>query len=205
MSDDTCLLTKKGSERERARRLAQMSNAPSKTFKLVLRLKPRKPVDEELRAKCSTCRRCPLPKNLYKCLECPNVFFCVFCFEKRRCVGGHSHGHAMAHLHVSNELFGRRVTPADLTFEALKTFYAKETNESIVCDGCEEENFLGLRFKCDICRNYDLCEKCYSEGEETFEHKKNHPMLLASHRSIVQIDPKEIQLGDRLGKGGFGA
>ena len=41
----------------------------------------------------------------------------------------------------------------------------------IVCDGCNAGNFKGRRFKCLICDDFDLCEKC--------EHQKihSHPMI----------------------------
>lgn len=46
-----------------------------------------------------------------------------------------------------------------------------------VCDGCEEEDIDGIRFKCTVCTDYDLCIKCVGQRKETKEHLSNHQML----------------------------
>ena len=33
------------------------------------------------------------------------------------------------------------------------------------CDGCTESPLVGKRFKCTVCANFDLCEKCFRNGE----------------------------------------
>ena len=43
----------------------------------------------------------------------------------------------------------------------------------IMCDGCGATNFNGIRYKCKICKSYDLCEKCYNKGT----HDRTHPFL----------------------------
>jgi len=34
----------------------------------------------------------------------------------------------------------------------------------VVCDGCGKKNFSGIRYKCSVCPDYDLCEACESKG-----------------------------------------
>lgn len=41
----------------------------------------------------------------------------------------------------------------------------------ITCDGCHKHNFVGKRYKCLVCPDFDLCEGC----EEKNEHQ--HPMI----------------------------
>ena len=51
----------------------------------------------------------------------------------------------------------------------------KETgiiNENIICKNCDKKNFFGKRYKCIICKNYNLCEDC----EDKNIHK--HPMIV---------------------------
>jgi len=42
----------------------------------------------------------------------------------------------------------------------------------VVCDGCNQSPLVGQRFKCTVCPDYDLCEKCNAKGAELH----NHPM-----------------------------
>merc|ERR1712110_536525 len=42
---------------------------------------------------------------------------------------------------------------------------------NVACDGCNVEPIKGIRYKCSICRNFDLCEVC----EERLGHE--HPFL----------------------------
>lgn len=47
----------------------------------------------------------------------------------------------------------------------------KVTHQYINCDECEKKNITGIRYKCAICNDFDLCEQC----EATSEHA--HPFL----------------------------
>jgi len=39
----------------------------------------------------------------------------------------------------------------------------KSHHYGIVCDGCQVSDFEGKRWKCDVCFDFDLCEKCYTQ------------------------------------------
>ncbi|EFC45031.1 CAMK family protein kinase [Naegleria gruberi] len=45
-------------------------------------------------------------------------------------------------------------------------------HENIICDGCKQSDFTGIRWKCLDCPNYDLCNSCYQK-KNTSSHK-NH-------------------------------
>jgi len=49
-------------------------------------------------------------------------------------------------------------------------------HESVSCDNCLQTNFEGIRYKCLICYDYDLCEKCHTRGLTTGRHRTDHPM-----------------------------
>jgi hypothetical protein len=47
----------------------------------------------------------------------------------------------------------------------------KPQHHRVCCDGCEINPIEGVRYKCSVCEDFDLCEKC----EATMEH--SHPLL----------------------------
>ena len=46
-------------------------------------------------------------------------------------------------------------------------------HNGIICNECGVNNIKGIRYKCSICPNYNLCEKC----EENSEHAETHVFL----------------------------
>jgi hypothetical protein len=153
---------------------------------------------------CDGCGTSPIPSDRYKCLECHDFDLCAGCFERRVEPKQHKSGHTFVHFRLPNELFGRTVTSNDVTLEKLKQFYANEIHESVICDGCKRDNIAGLRFKCDTCPDYDLCQKCASDGVTTKNHKSTHSLIMTSRRVIAQIPFEDIELGEELGRGAFG-
>ncbi|KAJ3157077.1 hypothetical protein HDU89_002487 [Geranomyces variabilis] len=45
--------------------------------------------------------------------------------------------------------------------------------KSLICDGCEKHRFPGPRYKCNVCNDFDLCEKCYSTPRLVNRHEHN--------------------------------
>lgn len=41
------------------------------------------------------------------------------------------------------------------------------------CDGCNEHPIRGMRYKCDMCYDFDLCRECYT----TISHPRSHRFL----------------------------
>lgn len=44
-------------------------------------------------------------------------------------------------------------------------------HNGITCDGCELSPVQGIRYKCSVCPDYDLCSKCEASNIHS------HPML----------------------------
>lgn len=57
----------------------------------------------------------------------------------------------------------------------------------ISCDYCKKNNFRGLRYKCLICHDFDLCSTCYEAGLVCSRHNINHAM-----QCIVAKDDFEL-------------
>ena len=58
--------------------------------------------------------------------------------------------------------------------------YEKEeenSDDEYQCDGCEISPIEGKRFHCQICENFDLCEKCYSSNEKLKHFNGNHTFI----------------------------
>eukprot|EP00026_Physarum_polycephalum_P006536 Phypoly_transcript_06584.p1 GENE.Phypoly_transcript_06584~~Phypoly_transcript_06584.p1 ORF type:complete len:510 (+),score=78.76 Phypoly_transcript_06584:83-1531(+) len=46
-------------------------------------------------------------------------------------------------------------------------------HENVTCDGCQGP-VVGIRYKCSVCPDYDLCESCEVKGDI---HNASHPLL----------------------------
>ncbi|CAF1346629.1 unnamed protein product [Rotaria sordida] len=163
--------------------------------------------------KCAVCEMEPIRRtDRYRCLECisPTYDICGRCFERRRQTGKHFTGHAMVQFKLSNEIFGIQFNDIDneVNLNNLRNLdtLQYEKHDGIKCDGiCHQQTIIGLRFKCDICPNYNLCKICAIDKHIcTKNHTKDHPLILTSNKIIPQIDPDDIKLKETLGRGGFG-
>ncbi|XP_025829429.1 E3 ubiquitin-protein ligase MIB2 isoform X4 [Agrilus planipennis] len=43
-------------------------------------------------------------------------------------------------------------------------------HQNIVCDGCKNQGIAGMRYKCSVCYDYDLCYMCYHGGKHDLTH-----------------------------------
>ncbi|KAK3852954.1 hypothetical protein Pcinc_040481 [Petrolisthes cinctipes] len=43
-----------------------------------------------------------------------------------------------------------------------------------MCDGCRREDFTGLRYKCEKCHNYSMCQECFWLGRFSPPHSIDH-------------------------------
>lgn len=50
------------------------------------------------------------------------------------------------------------------------------THDGVTCDGCSTASFSGIRHKCSVCFDYDLCDECYLNGVATKAHEPSHAM-----------------------------
>ena len=41
----------------------------------------------------------------------------------------------------------------------------------VICDTCRQKNFPGIRWKCSVCPDFDLCTPCYYAGKHSLEHR----------------------------------
>lgn len=60
-------------------------------------------------------------------------------------------------------------------------------HEGVSCDSCRKNNFRGLRYKCLICHDYDLCSNCYETGLVSSRHNTSHPVQCILARNDYEL------------------
>ncbi|XP_061192015.1 dystrobrevin beta-like isoform X1 [Saccostrea echinata] len=46
----------------------------------------------------------------------------------------------------------------------------------VLCEGCHRESFMGFRYKCQRCCNFQLCQDCFWRGRTAGNHTNDHQM-----------------------------
>uniref|UniRef100_A0A0N5AL34 Dystrobrevin n=1 Tax=Syphacia muris TaxID=451379 RepID=A0A0N5AL34_9BILA len=46
----------------------------------------------------------------------------------------------------------------------------------LTCDACQSSSFMGFRYKCQRCTNYQLCQQCFWRGRTSSTHSNEHEM-----------------------------
>ncbi|GIY73728.1 dystrobrevin alpha [Caerostris extrusa] len=65
----------------------------------------------------------------------------------------------------------------------------------VQCDGCNREAFLGFRYRCQKCYNYQLCQDCFWRGRVSGSHTSQHEM-----KEYTYYKSPSKQLGHSLKK-----
>jgi len=104
---------------------------------------------------CSGCSKPSITGIRYQCCECINFDLCSKCENAMVERPGHSADHHLLKIKVP--------------------VVARTVHTGVSCDKCGVLPIEGIRYKCQICENFDMCEKC----ERTTEHPANHPLIKA--------------------------
>lgn len=60
---------------------------------------------------------------------------------------------------------------ADSEFEkSLQKSENKAVHSEFICDGCDRDPIIGTRYKCAVCEDYDLCERCEELNKDSHPH-----------------------------------
>ncbi|KAI8809654.1 hypothetical protein BJ742DRAFT_771123 [Cladochytrium replicatum] len=94
---------------------------------------------------CDVCNKVSFSGARYKCAECYDFDMC-----------GQCHDDGAFHQHT--------------TFDAVRSI--NDVWRNIECDGCGVRSLFGKRYKCAVCRDYDLCSRCFGSGK--IEHEASH-------------------------------
>jgi len=69
----------------------------------------------------------------------------------------------------------------DEATEAVEAEFAPVVHTNVTCDGCGQEGIVGPRFKCTVRPDYDLCEKCEPELNNSYPMIKIYEPLTQMH------------------------
>lgn len=112
---------------------------------------------------CDACRQSPIVGTRFKCSVCWNYDLCEKCEAK----GAHDAAHPLIKLVQPRHCQGRRGL-----WGGRRGHDGQATHFGVTCDGCQQSPIVGQRFKCTVCPDYDLCEKCNTKGV----HDASHPL-----------------------------
>ena len=145
---------------------------------------------------CNGCDVKSIVGNRYKCAICQNFDYCEKCLKEH----SSDHKHPFIKIyHPKMKLVSIKVVVGDncpiynKKKEEKKECPKdkKDVHEGIICDGCHVAPIVGVRYKCAVCSDYDLCEKCEEKNEKHLHPfiKIYHPeMKLESIKCIVKED-----------------
>ncbi|KAJ8257614.1 hypothetical protein GJAV_G00187700 [Gymnothorax javanicus] len=81
-------------------------------------------------------------------------------------------------------------------------------HSNIICDSCDKHGIMGMRWKCRVCFDYDLCTQCYmnnkhdlSHAFERYETAHSQPVSLAPRQNLSRIVLKGIFTGVKVVRG----
>ena len=93
---------------------------------------------------------------------------------------------------------------------------------NIKCQNCNKNPIVGFRYKCSVCKNYNLCEECEEKNEESQEHphdfikirneekekekeniikdnnKDNNNIIIKNEDEILESDKLDLSLSDEI-------
>jgi len=111
------------------------------------------------RVVCDGCDTSPIKGIRWKCTVCPDYDLCEQCQKN----GIHSQ-HSFSKIEQPINYFGNSSTQV--------------THRGIQCDSCKTFPIRGLRYKCETCQDYDLCDQCKQDGI----HKEHNFTVFRSPR-----------------------
>jgi len=107
---------------------------------------------------CNGCNKPSIAGVRFQCCECENFNLCSKCEDAQVARSGHSAQHQLLKIKVP-------IAPRTI-------------HTGITCNKCEVSPIEGVRYKCQTCDDFDLCEKC----ERTTDHPINHPLIKAKQQ-----------------------
>ena len=121
---------------------------------------------------CDGCKKKGIRGNRYKCTKCPDFDFCEKCYQKNK----ESHGHEF-------KIIEKPANTRRLGHKNTKYCSRVISHKGIRCEECGLDPFVGYRYMCTICNDYNLCENC----EENIGKKHGHPFIKITSPYLLEF------------------
>lgn len=109
---------------------------------------------------CDGCESRNIRGIRYKCSNCYDYDLCGLCYRGNK--------HDLSHRF---KRFDSPLNPSiDLPPRLISERPEGRIHRGIRCDACNCLNIRGIRYMCNICPNYDLCETCYNANKHDLKH-----------------------------------
>ncbi len=143
------------------------------------------------RVSCDGCGMKPLVGARFKCTVCPNFDLCEKC-EATNNGNKHPIAHALLKIKVSHKPHHHR---------SRSRSNGPVVHRGVICDGCNASPITGVRYKCQVCPDFDLCEKCEATSGK---HPADHVLIKMKAAAGSDEDRPRGPCGRRRMFGGFG-
>jgi hypothetical protein len=130
----------------------------------------KKPAESEVvhsNIKCDGCGQHPIYGARYKCTVCHDFDLCSACEAKNLHPGSHP-------------------------LLKLKEPRRNDIHHNIICDGCNVTPIQGVRYKCSVCPDYDLCATCEAKGQHPVNHALIKMKVAAQTQTQAQGCPRRF-------------
>ncbi|XP_067941512.1 uncharacterized protein [Watersipora subatra] len=164
-------------------------------------------VAKDMKKQSYTCHSCQKTRFImcrYRCGICEDFIICPNCFGDTRYL------HNPEHLFLKLKFQQKRHLPPGAvlrpkTQDMVKSRDMKSMSHgrcyvhsaqklvivpAIKCDSCHMAPIRGIRYKCGMCKNYDLCSRCEVSSENI--HDQRHVFIVLPKHSEINITSEPL-------------
>ena len=71
-------------------------------------------------------------------------------------------------------------------------------HKGYICNQCNQNPIIGIRYKCNDCSNYNLCEECEEKNSTTYFHDINHTFSKLRRIETIEKDDEQENNLDKI-------